>query len=246
MNAIIVDDETMARNALRGLLEAHFPNINILCECQNVPEAVRQIQALKPNIIFLDMEMPEYNGFDLISFFRPEQIDFQIIFVTAYSEYALQAFAISAVDYLLKPIRKEHLERAIQKLNITAQKPQQNYTVLYENVQENNPQQKKIILHTSESMFIVKMSDIIFLEAEGNYTHFYTTSHQQILMSKKISDFDFLEKEPYFFRCHRSFIVNTEKILRMDKRELALDMENGKIVYVSQEKKKLLFDRLSI
>jgi two-component system LytT family response regulator len=244
MNAIIVDDEAMARSVIRGMLNENFNEINIKAECKNVPEAVLQIQLHKPDIVFLDIEMPEYNGFDLLKFFRPEQIDFQIIFVTAYSEYALQAFAISAVDYLLKPIRKEHLIRAMNKVKIKSQEATMQYQVLNENIQ--NPKNQKLVLHTANTLFVVKFSDIIYLEADGNYTCFYTTSQPKILVSKKVSEFDFLESEDNFFRCHRSYLINIDKILRVDKKELALELEGGGKVYVSQEKKKLLFELMGV
>ncbi|NJM94038.1 MAG: response regulator [Cytophagales bacterium] len=115
MKAIIVDDEPMARMALRSILKMHFPHVEVLAECKNVPEAVKQINDLRPQVVFLDIEMPEYTGFDLLNFFRPEHIDFEIIFVTAYNEYALRAFEISAVDYLLKPFDKNELEQALVK-----------------------------------------------------------------------------------------------------------------------------------
>jgi two-component system LytT family response regulator len=243
MNAIIVDDEAMARSALRGLLNEYFKEVHILAECKNVPEAVRQIQTHKPEVVFLDIEMPEYNGFDLLSFFRPEQIDFQIVFITAYSEYALQAFAASAVDYILKPVRKEHLARALGKLAPSAKDAQLAYQILKENVQD--AQNRKIVLHTTESMYVVRFQDIVCLEADGNYAYVHTTTNGTIMVSKKLSEFDFVEKEPNFMRCHRSYIVNTDKILRVDKRELSIELEGGKKVYVSQEKKKMLLDHLN-
>jgi two-component system LytT family response regulator len=244
MTAIIVDDEAMARTALRGLLNEYFPQVSVLCECKNVPEAVRQIQALKPNLVFLDVEMPEYNGFDLLTFFRPEQIDFQIIFITAYSEYALRAFDVSAVDYILKPVSQEHIARALGKLKKEPKENHLAYQVLQENIKDFK--NRKIVLHTLDSMFLVPIADIIYMEADSNYTHFYTTSHgnNAILVSKTLADFDFIEKEPNFFRCHRSYLINVDKILRVDKRELVVEMEGGKKVYISQEKKKLLFDML--
>jgi two-component system, LytTR family, response regulator len=244
MTAIIVDDEAMARTALRGLLNEYFPQVEVLCECKNVPEAVRQIQALKPNVVFLDVEMPEYNGFDLLTFFRPEQIDFQLIFITAYSEYALRAFAVSAVDYILKPVSQEHIARALGKLKSEPKENHLAYQALQENIKD--AKNKKIVLHTLESMFLVPMTDIIYMEADSNYTHFYTTSHgnQAILVSKTLADFDFIEKEPNFFRCHRSYLINIDKILRVDKKELMVEMEGGKKVYISQEKKKMLFEML--
>ncbi len=244
IDAILVDDEQMARNSLRGMLEEQFPEVNILGECKNVPEAVVMIQKLKPTVVFLDVEMPEYNGFDLLDFFSEEQINFQIIFVTAYSEYSLKAFEISAVDYLLKPVRTEQLARALRKVkDNTAQAL--NYHTLKENIKEEKEENQKIILHTTESIFVVKLADIYFLEAQGSYTKFVTESHKDLLISKKISDFGYLESLPNFFRTHRSYLVNLKRIKRIDKRESMLDMENGMSIYLAQDRKKSLLDKLN-
>lgn len=244
INAILVDDEPMAISALKGLLEEQFEEVNIIGEADNVPDAVRMIQKLKPDVVFLDVEMPEYNGFDLLDFFQIEQLDFQIVFITAYSQYSLQAFEISATDYLLKPVRAEHLARAIQKIKKNT--PQKMaYQVLKDNLHEEKEAEQKIILHTTESIFIVKLADIYYLEAQGSYTKFVTKSHQDLLISKKISDFSFLEESSVFFRSHRSYIVNIQKIIRIDKKESMLDMENQQSVYFAQDKKKALLERLS-
>lgn len=244
IDAILVDDEQMARNALRGMLEEQFPEVNILGECKNVPEAVIMIQKLKPTLVFLDVEMPEYNGFDLLDFFSEEQINFQIIFVTAYSEYSLKAFEISAVDYLLKPIRTEQLERALGKVK-ERQAHALPYKTLKENLKEEQEENQKIILHTTESIFVIKLSEIYFLEAQGSYTKFVTESHKDLLISKKISDFSYLESLPNFFRTHRSYLVNLKRIKRIDKRESMLDMENGLSVYLAQDRKKSLLEKLN-
>jgi two-component system LytT family response regulator len=245
INALLVDDEQMAINALKGLLEEQFPEINIIGECNNVPEAVRFIQKNQPHVVFLDVEMPEYNGFDLLDFFRADELNFQIIFVTAYSQYSLQAFEISAVDYLLKPVRAEHLARAIKKIK-TQDKSESNlsYVTLKENLQEEKEGNQKIILHTTESVFILKLADIYYLEAQGSYTKFVTQTHKDLLISKKISDFSYLEQSPLFFRSHRSYIVNLRRLLRIDKRESMLDIENGQSIYLAQDKKKMLLEKL--
>ncbi len=243
INAILVDDEQMARNALRGMLEEQFPEVNILGECKNVPEAVIMIQKLKPSVVFLDVEMPEYSGFDLLDFFSEEQIHFQIIFVTAYSEYSLKAFEISAVDYLLKPVRTEQLERALRKVKDNVAQTL-NYQTLKENLKEEKEENQKIILHTTESIYVVKLTDIFYLEAQGSYTKFVTENHKDILISKKISDFSYLESLPNFFRTHRSYLVNIKRIMKIDKRESMLDMENGTSVYLAQDKKKSLLEKL--
>ncbi len=245
INAIIVDDEQMAIKALRGLIEEKFEELCITGEANNVPDAVRLIQKLKPQVVFLDVEMPEYNGFDLLDFFQVEQIDFQIVFVTAYSQYSLQAFEISATDYLLKPVRIEHMARAIEKIKKNIPK-NLSYQVLKENLQEENESEQKIILHTAENIFVIKLSDIYYLEAQGSYTKFITHSHKDLLISKKISDFSFLEENMFFFRTHRSYIVNLQKIIRIDKKEYTIELVNQQSVYLAQERKKSLLDKLQM
>ena len=242
MQTIIVDDEPMARMALKSILLTHFKQVEIVAECKNVLEAVQQIHIHRPQIVFLDVEMPEYNGFDLLKFFRPEHIDFEIIFVTAYNEYALQAFEISAVDYLLKPLRIEHLERALKK--VKHQVEPQKYEILKENL---NPEaEKKNILHNADSVFVVNLNDIVFLEAQGSYTNFVTTSHKDILISKKIANYEYLEKMPQFFRSHRSYIINLSKIKRIDKKDYVIEMNNNSTVYLAQERKSNLLEKLSL
>lgn len=241
MKALIVDDEKMARAALRSILELHFPNVQVLAECQNVPEAVQQINTLRPDVIFLDIEMPEYDGFDLLKFFRPENIDFSIIFITAYSEYALQVFEISAVDYLLKPLRIEHLERALKKINPNTDAAK--YKLLQENMASDTD--KKLVLQTADSAFIVHLNDIIYLEAEGSYTKFFTQTHKEILVSKKMAHYEFLEKMPQFFRSHRGFLVNLNKIKRVDKKNFTIEMLDGNEVYLAQDRKNELLQKIS-
>jgi two-component system LytT family response regulator len=241
MNVIIVDDEPLARLALSSILKDYFKQINIVGECNNIPEAVIMINSKKPDVVFLDVEMPEYNGFDLLNFFPKGQIDFQIIFVTAFSEYALQAFQISAVDYLLKPINIEQIQRALHKISL---KPTpQIYTTLQENLQ--NPQEKKIVLQTADNIFLVKLNEIICLQAEGSYTKFILTNQPPILISKTLSEFEYLEKTGLFFRSNRSFLVNIQKIKKIDKKELQMEMENGIKADISQEKKNILIEKLA-
>ena len=240
MRAIIVDDEEMARVALKSILEQHFPDVKVVASCQNVPEAVQEINSLCPDLVFLDIEMPEYDGFDLLKFFRPENIDFSIIFITAYSEYALQAFEISAVDYLLKPLRIEHLERALNKVNPKTDR--EKYKILQENLTSET--EKRLVLQTSDNAYIVHINDILYLEAEGSYTKFFTETHKEILVSKKMAQYEFLEKMPQFFRSHRSFIVNLDKVKRVDKKNFTIEMLDGKEVYLAQDRKNELLQKI--
>ena len=241
--AIIVDDEPNARIALRGLLEENFSDVELLAECKDVPEAVKAIHKLKPDLVFLDIEMPGYSGFELLEFFDEKQINFKIIFVTAYSEHSLRAFETSAVDYILKPVRLEQIERALKKLSLSGKvNENRQYQVLRENFSSHS--EKKIVLQTAETIFVVRMDDILYLQAEGSYTRFYTITHGVLTITKKLIDFEYLENSGPFFRTHRSFIVNLNHIKKVDKKEFLLIMNNDAEVYLAQDKKNLLLEKI--
>ena len=187
--------------------------------------------------------MPGYNGFELLDFFDEQSLNFKIIFVTAYSDYSLRAFEISAVDYILKPVRAEHIERALKKINIERPVAENlQYKVLKENF--SNQLDKKIVLQTAETIFVVKMDDIIYMQAEGSYTRFFTTTHGVLTITKKLIDFEYLESSGPFFRTHRSYIVNLNYIKKVDKKEFILVMHNDAEVYLAQDKKNLLLEKI--
>lgn len=243
IRAIIVDDEPNARRALRGLLEENFSQVEIVADCKNVPEAVKMINKLKPDLVFLDIAMPGYSGFELLDFFDEQHLYFKIIFVTAYSEHSLRAFETSAVDYILKPVRLEHIARALKKINPEELvNENRQYRVLKDNF--SNQQDKKIVLQTAETIFVVRMEDIIYLQAEGSYTRFYTTSHGVLTITKKLIDFEYLESTGPFFRTHRSYLVNLNHIKKVDKKEFIVIMNNDAEVYLAQDKKNQLLEKI--
>jgi len=243
IRAIIVDDEPNARRALRGLLEENFSQVEILSDCKNVPEAVKAINKHKPDLVFLDIAMPGYSGFELLDFFDEQHIGFRIIFVTAYSEHSLRAFETSAVDYILKPVRLEHMTRALKKLSFEEPvNDNTQYKVLKENF--SNQADKKIVLQTAETIFVVRMEDIIYMQAEGSYTRIYTTSHGVLTITKKLIDFEYLENIGPFFRTHRSYIVNLNHIKKVDKKDFILIMNNDAEVYLAQDKKNQLLEKI--
>ena len=242
IKAIIVDDEPNARKALKGLLAENFEQVQVIAECKDVPEAVKSINKHKPDLVFLDIEMPGYSGFELLDFFEEQQVNFKIIFVTAYSDYSLRAFESSAVDYILKPVRLEHVARALKKLNV--EKPGSEriqYQVLRENFSQ---QEKKIVLQTAETIFVVKQDDIIYLQAEGSYTKIFTATHGVLTITKKLLDFEYLESDGPFFRTHRSYIVNLNHIKRVDKKDFVVVMTNEAAVYLAQDKKNHLLEKI--
>jgi two-component system LytT family response regulator len=239
MNAIIVDDELNARLALRGILEENFPDVCILDECQNVPEAVISINKHKPDLVLLDISMPGYSGLDLFDFFE-DDINFNVIFVTAYNEYAINAFEKSAVDYILKPVRITALERALKR----AEEAGTKIDVLRENMESTGS--KKVALSTGDGLVFLTLEDVLYLKADGSYTHFVTRDNKKITVSKKISEFEKLEKMGPFLRIHRSQMINyncVRKILKQDGGTVVMD--NGDELSISSDKKQALLAMFS-
>lgn len=236
-NAIIIDDEAKARRIMESLIAEHCPQLQIVATADDVLSGVKAIQKHKPDVVFLDIEMPGYTGFQLLDFF--DEIDFQVIFATAYSEYALQAFQVSAVDYLLKPIQIDQLQAAVDKaikLGKNAQ-TRERMDTLKENLEQKII--KKIALPVSHGLTFVPIQDIIYLEADGSYTHVYLTDGNKLLISKKIKEFENnLNPNTRFFRTHRSFIVNMDHIKQYVKQDGGhLVMDNNGIVQLARDRK---------
>ncbi len=236
IRAIIIDDELRARSSLSRLLSDYVPQIEIIASCTSVPEGVLAINQGRPQLVFLDIEMPEYNGFELLSFFR--EVDFNIIFVTAYNEYALKAFEVSAVDYLLKPVDIDKLRAAIGKVEqlLTTLDMQSKIDVLKDSFKTG--QFNRIALPVSEGLLFVEVPDIVYLEAEGAYTNVWLRNGSKILVSKKMKFFEeILESRQNFFRSHRSFIVNINFLKKYNKNEASLTLDNGQVAYISRDRK---------
>ncbi len=237
IKAIIVDDEASARNMLHRLLIDHCPSVDIVGEATNVKEAVKLINKANVELVFLDVEMPDENGFALFDYF--DTPNFETIFCTAYTQYAIQAFDVSAVDYILKPINIAKLQTGVEKaIKMHGQNTVvQRIAALRENL--NMSQLQKIALPLADGLVFVKVTDILFLEADGSYTTVHT--HQKkILVSKKIKFFeDILSSDTRFFRTHRSFIVNVENIQRYSKKDgTSVVFDDGNEIPVAREKVK--------
>ena len=236
INAIIIDDEERARNTLSSLLLNYCPEIKVSVACSNVPDGVIAINKHKPDVVFLDIEMPDYNGFELLGFFR--EIDFDIIFVTAYSEYAIKAFEISAVDYILKPIDIDQLKNSVEKLKQKKlhSQMQEQIELLKESYKGDDI--RKIALSMSNGLTFVEIADIIFLEADGAYTTFYLKDGQKHLVSKKLKFYeDILSSRSFFFRTHRSYFINVNFIKKYSRSENAILMDNGTSITISRDRK---------
>ncbi len=239
LKAIIVDDEGKARRILERFIVEYCPQLEIVAIVENVPEAVKAIQKTNPDVVFLDIEMPGYNGFQLLEFF--EEIDFEIIFTTAYSEFALRAFQVSAIDYLLKPIQIDQLTLAVQKLEKIHGNSQirERLATLQKNLEEYKI--KKIIIPLSEGSLFVELKDIIYLKAEGSYANIFFKDGNKVIVSKNLKDYeDQLTMEEGFFRTHRSFLVNTDYIKQISSDGSEATLINDAVINISRDRKQEL------
>jgi two-component system, LytTR family, response regulator len=245
-SAIIVDDEKMARTLLEGMLNLYCPEIEIVELCSDLPQAVKAIHKHKPQLVYLDIEMPGHSGLEIIDFFNPEEIDFSIIFTTAYNEYALDAFKLSAVDYLLKPIESEELERSFERFKRTKSKfSTEQMSSLKETLYSGV--KKKIAVPTVSSIRLLQLSDIVFFKADGSYTEIYLLNGEKVISSKGLKHYeDVTSFSPSFFRCHKSYVVNLEAIDEFVKSEGGhLKMQNGMLVQFSSDKAQEILKRIS-
>lgn len=236
MKAILVDDEARASSALASLLKLVCPDIEIAEICKDVPSAVLAINRTKPDLVFLDVEMPEYNGFELFGFFR--EIDFQVIFVTAYSEYAIKAFEVAAVDYLLKPVDADLLAGAVQKVRNNLSK--KDVYVQLEILQQvySGKALSRIAVPSADGTHLIPVPEILFLEAEGAYTTIFKTDHQKLVVSKKLKYFEnALTDTPFMFRIHRSFMINIYHVARYSKGTNEIILDSGRSFPLARDRK---------
>lgn len=237
LKTIIVDDEPKARRIMCALIEQHCPDLEILGTADDVPSAVKLINKTKPDLVFLDIEMPGFTGFQLMDFF--ETVDFQIIFTTAYSEYALQAFQVSAIDYLLKPIEvsalKDSVEKALKQQESLNQ--DQRLEALAANLNPNGAI-KKIALPVADGFMFVEPEDVLYLKADGSYTNIYLVDGQKFLVTKKIKEFVRILNHPCFFKTHRSYLINLNQIKQYVKNDGGyIVMGNGDQVTLARDRK---------
>lgn len=219
MRTIIIDDKPGPKNTLKTLLNKYFPEIEIIAEGNNVVEGFKVITENSPQLLFLDVEMPDGTGFDLLEQINP--IDFKVIFTTGFEKYAIKAFKFSAIDYLLKPIDSEDLKIAVHraKEEIKNEIVQLKVGTLLTNLQEVSDNLKKIVLKDANSIHVVHINEILYLEADSNYTKFYLTNNRQILVSDTLKEYENLLQKAGFFRCHKSFLMNLAMLKRFDRRD---------------------------
>ena len=246
IKTIIIEDEKNARIALRQMILEDCPEIEIIGEAGQVNEAISLIEAQQPELVFMDIQLGNRNSFEILK--AVDFSKFHLIFTTAYEHYAVRAFRFSAIDYLLKPINREYLRSAVDKL-IEISEPTDEHSdkvaVLLENLKQENHMPRKIILSTQEMMRIIELSDIIRCEADVNYTRFYIKESDQLLISRTLKDFEEELADCHFMRVHKSHLINMQFVTGYDKREGgAVVLADGSRVPLSPRKRDLFMQRL--
>jgi len=217
IKTIIIEDEKQSREVLQLMLENYIDIIELVDSCDTAEKGIESIQKYGPQLVFLDIEMPRMNGFQMLR--KLDTINFDIVFTTAYDKYAINAIKISALDYLLKPIDKEELSNAIQKSaqNIEQKNTKDRIDILFKNLTQHNALDRTITLTSVDGIRFIKMKDIVRLEANGRYTKFYLANKDVILSSRTLGDFEEAFSSSEFFRIHEAHIVNLLYIERFHK-----------------------------
>ena len=244
IRAIIVDDELKSRESLKRLIGDFCQNVIVEATCQNIEEAVAAIDRLAPDLVFLDIQLQRETGFDLLA--RYKDFEFEVIFTTAYSEYAIKAFKYSAIDYLLKPIDINELRQALtnaekRKSNSITARVQQ----LLQNIRSGNVENYKLALPTSDGLVFVKTNDILYCEASSNYTQFTLSQNRKFLVSRTLKEYDDLLSGQNFFRIHHSYLINLDAIMKYVRGDGGyVIMNDNRSLDVSKRKKVAFLTRI--
>ena len=244
LNAIIVDDEPHCCKTLESLLKRHCPEVSIIATCANGVDALQAIRRLNPDLVFLDVEMPKMNGFEMLE--QLHEINFHLIFVTSYDAYALKAIRFSAIDYLLKPVDREELQTAVQKVVKRMQVPlPEQLKIILEKIQHPASASNKIALPTMEGLQMIAIESIISGEADDNYTTLHLKDNKKIVVSSTLKIIEELLEDHSFIRIHRSYLVNLKEIEKYMKADGGyVVMSDGSQIYVSRNKKEELIKML--
>jgi two-component system, LytTR family, response regulator len=246
IKTVLIDDEQRGLTALQKLLELNCPKVDIIACCNNAEEAKQKIGQLSPQLVFIDIAMPGKTGFDLLR--ELPEINFEIIFVTAHSSYVVQAFHFSAVDYLLKPVDDELLAEAVKRAGKKIEEKadsRQIETFLHNMQYKSGSQKMKLCIQSQKGFQVIEIQDIIYCEANTNYTNFHFTSRPTICASKTIHDYEELLEDCGFVRIHKSFLVNLGHIKEYIRGERdTVVLSNDVEVEVSRRKKEFFVGKM--
>lgn len=248
IKAIIIDDESHARSFLKKLFHHLYEDkIEIVDECNSVSNALISIKKNRPDLVFLDIQMPDESGFDLLSYF--DTISFEIIFTTAHKQYAIEAIRNSALDYLLKPINAKDLKSAIGRLDLVLEKKDNlnRYQLLSENIANPSTEKQQIAFPTKAGFDVIQVGKIIFCQSDGSYTLIHTTDKKHHTSKSFKETCELLQSAPNFLKVQRSYLINRQYVENFKTDEFVLEMTSGDKIPVSDKSfnKKELIDAIT-
>lgn len=246
IRCILIDDESNSLEMMEWLLKTYCPQVKIEAMCNAADKGIQAINEFKPDVVFLDIEMPHMNGFDMLEQF--DKLFFDVVFCTAYDQFAIKAFRYSALNYLLKPVDPDDLKETIKRLEEKRSSPSQDQIqLLLENIRAASKQTvQRIALTTNDGMIFVSTQDIIYCEAESNYTNIILTSGKKIMVSKVLKDIDEALSGPDFFRVHNSFLININRIKKFVRGEGGyVIMDDGTNISISRSRRQEFMELFS-
>ncbi len=245
IKALIIDDVEKARVALKSDIKTYCQEVDVIGEADGVESGLKLIKATMPDVVFLDIKMSDGSGFDLIDKIKREgPVTFQIIFTTAYNEFAIQAFKFSAIDYLLKPVDPDDLVQAVKKIRKSEPKDHlsENLNLLLENIKGMQAVGKRIALNSIDKVQLVNVADIIQCESQKNYTLFYLSNRKQILVTKTLKEFEEMLEGDGFLRVHHSHLINLKHLKEYVKTDggYAVMSDNSQVPVSVRKREQLL------
>lgn len=246
LRSVIIDDEINAVDFINSIVEEYCPDLEIVGKAYNVDEGIAKVEETKPDLIFLDVEMPNGTGFDLLDHFPDKKFD--VIFITAFNHYAIKAIKFSAVDYILKPINItefiEAVSKVMRKRSDGHYSSSENLRILMENLRSGSP--SRLAIPTADGMEYLNPKEIIRIEADRSYSWLYLIGNRKILVSKHLKEFQDLLSDRYFFRSHNSFLINLKYVRKFVRKEGGyIEMQDGEQIPISRNRKDLFLIHMS-
>lgn len=235
IQAVIIDDIEQARITLKKDLETYTPEVNVIGEASGVIEGAKLLKKITPDVLFLDIQMQDGSGFDLLDILS--DIKFHIIFITASDAHAIKAFQYAAIHYLVKPVDPDKLIASIQQLKTRLSNEPERYKFLNDSLKNNNKLQTRLALNTQEKIHIVNIADILRCESNVNYTEFYFVNHKKIVVTKTLKDFEEILTAHGFYRVHQSHLINTAYLKEFIKSDDELLMTDDTRIPVSSRRR---------
>jgi len=246
IRCVLIDDESNSLEMMEWLLKTYCPQVTIEAMCNAADKGIEAINKYRPDVVFLDIEMPYMNGFDMLEQF--DKLFFDVVFCTAYDQFALKAFKYSALNYLLKPVDPDDLKETIRRLEERRSVPsRQQIEVLLQNIrQTTKPAVQRIALSTNDGMIFAATQEILYCQAESNYTTVVLTGGKKIMVSKVLKDIDEALAGPDFFRVHNSYLINLNHIRKFVRGEGGyVIMEDGTNISISRSRRQEFMEQFS-